>query len=163
LGWWDGVPADGGEPRTSHSGSGPGVSSYQGLFRDGTGIGVLVAADAPRADLIAMSVRNSTAEPEPPGPWRDLAFTAAVLVCVAITSRRRARSPAGAVVSAGAVVVIALLPLVATRVGGRQVSWMVLWHAYPIPTVCLTLVAGTLVVCAVRALRSLQVSRAAVS
>lgn len=153
LGWWNGEPADGGTPRISHSGTGPGVSAYQGLFPDGTSFGVLVNASLPEASEIAGDIRSilgNTGTPDQaqaPSAWPDIIAALIALSVVALCARgvrnagrwlsRRGRWSRGLIlahltfVAAG----VLLVPWAGGRWLGRQADWIVLYDMFPMPTV----------------------------
>lgn len=170
LGWWDGEPADGGVTRISHSGTGPGVSAYAGLFPDGISVGVLVNANQPRADLIANDLYTlATGGPSPdpatgPAPWRDVVMSLVLLIVAAATMRgisrahhwvHRGNAATRILILAGLLslaLALACIPAVGSRIFGRQATWTVLWHMAPVPTITLALCCAFLVgLAAVRA------------
>lgn len=159
LGWWDGVPADGGTPRVSHTGTGAGHSAYQGLFPDGTAIGVLVGASSPTGDRVAHDLRAVLAGRAPreaagaPVLWLDVAATGVALGAVALSVRGAGRAPDWAArrgrrvrwlvlaVLVAVPAVAGMLPWAAGRAVGRQAGWVLLWHTAPVPAAALALVA----------------------
>ena len=162
LGWWNGEPADGGIKRISHTGTGGGMTAYQGLFPDSVGIGVLANASQPRADRIAGDIHSMVTgtdrpqAPEAPPSWPDIVATLFTFAAIAWCTRgiRRAhtwvarRSRLRRWVHLGALAMLPLALLALPAVGGhafdRQANWVLLWHLAPVLTVAAWICAGCL-------------------
>ncbi|MBC7631299.1 serine hydrolase [Aeromicrobium sp.] len=167
LGWWNGEPADGGISRISHSGTGAGTSAYEGLFPGGIGIGVLINAGTPRADVVAadlyalVSGESLQDVATAPAPWPDVIAVVAVIAVGALGLRgiRNARKWAVKGNTAARWTIVALLlvvsaclvavPWIGGRVVARQADWTVLFYTAPVPSaavligaVCLLLLAA---------------------
>ena len=162
LGWYSGPPADGGVPRTSHSGVGAGVGAYQGLFPDGVAVAVLQASSSPdpyrSADRLQVWAAGGplTNPPAAPPPWRDIAaaLIAAVVIGFAvrgiIRSRRwslRGRRRWRIVRLLGVallVTALVLVPTIGSHLLGRVATWPMLFTVAPAPVVSVLLSATAL-------------------
>ncbi|QGU01423.1 Putative penicillin-binding protein PbpX [Corynebacterium kalinowskii] len=157
LGWWSGEPADGGIPRVSHSGSGPGVSTYAGLFPDNIAIGALIDATGPQADRVAADIHGLLVGNDPtnvqlaPPAWPDVCAVLFSFV-FALAVLRSAGTPLSAsrlrfwllTMSLTAITTGCFLaPQTVALLMKRQASWGMLWHYSPVFTLVL-LSIGTL-------------------
>lgn len=162
LGWWNGEPADGGITRISHSGTGGGITAYQGLFPDDISIGVLANASQPRADRMAADIHSMVTgteqprSPEAPPSWPDVVATLFTLTVIVWCTRGVRRAHTWVARSRrlrrwlhlGALAVLPLALVALPGVGGhifdRQANWLLIWHLAPVMTVAAWACAGCL-------------------